>query len=183
MRRWNVRILSTIKRPFGSSSSITLIDHPSVASTLNIYFMQNNTTPALCTFRQHNVPSKTSTRLASGSQLIEERSSPGSLASSEPVHARVGAVVHPVVDRVNTATRASVLANRAAGSRGTLRRCVGDLVASTSAAALEDVVETEPVADFVGGSGTLVVRSGGSAGQGVCQVDTAIKSEVGGSRV
>jgi len=86
------------------------------------------------------------------------------------------------MDRVDAAAGASVLANGAAGSGSALRRGVADLVASAGAAALEDVVEAEPVADFVGGGGTLVVRSGGATGQGVCQVDAAVEGEVGGGR-
>jgi hypothetical protein len=129
----------------------------------------------------HNLkPSKP--HLATRPELAVQRVRPGVLASGEPVHAGVGAVVHPVVDRVNTAAGASVLANGAAGSGGALRRGVADLVASAGAAALEDVVEAEPVADFVGGGGTLVVRSGGAAGQGVCQVDATVEGKVGGGR-
>jgi hypothetical protein len=86
------------------------------------------------------------------------------------------------VDGVDAAAGASVLADRAAGSRGSLRRGVADLVAGAGAAALEDVVEAEPVADFVGGGGALVVGGGGAAGQGVGQVDAAVEGEVGGGR-
>ena len=121
--------------------------------------------------------------LATSSELIVKRSGPGSLASSEPIHASVGAVVHPVVDRVNAATGASVLADGAAGGSGSLGRGVVDLVTGTGAAALEDVVKTEPVADFMSGGGALVVRSGGTAGQGVCQVYAAVEGPVGGGGV
>jgi hypothetical protein len=127
---------------------------------------------------QHEKP-----HLATRPKLAEQRIRPSVLASGEPVHASIGAVIHPVVDRVNTAARASVLANRAAGSRGSLRRRVADLVAGAGAAALEDVVEAEPVADFVGGGGALVVGGGGAAGQGVGQVDAAVEGEIGGGRV
>jgi hypothetical protein len=120
--------------------------------------------------------------LAPRPKLAVQRIRPSVLASSEPVHAGISAVIHPVVDGVNTAARASVLADRAAGSRGSLRRGVADLVAGAGAAALEDVVEAEPVADFVGGGGALVVGGGGAAGQGVGQVDAAVEGEVGGGR-
>jgi hypothetical protein len=86
------------------------------------------------------------------------------------------------VDGVDTAAGACVLADGAAGSSGSLGRGVADLVTSAGAAALEDVVEAEPVADFVGGGGALVVGGGGAAGQGVCQVDAAVEGEVGGGR-
>lgn len=48
---------------------------------------------------------------------------------------------------------------------------------------MEDVVETEPVADFVGGGGTLVEVCGGAAGHGVGEVDAAVEGEVGGGGV
>lgn len=61
-----------------------------------------------------------------------------------------------------------------------MRRSVGDFVASTRATTLEDVVETEPVADLVGGGCTLVERSSGAAWKRVCQVDAAVEGLVGG---
>ena len=54
------------------------------------------------------------------------------------------------MDGVDTAARARVLAAWAAGSGGALGWGVGDGVAWAGAAALEDVVEADPVADFVG---------------------------------
>jgi hypothetical protein len=131
----------------------------------------------------HIVPHPTrQTHLATRPELAVQRIGPGVLASGEPIHASIGAVVHPVVDGVDTAAGACVLADGAAGSGGSLGRGVADLVTSAGAAALEDVVEAEPVADFVGGGGALVVGGGGAAGQGVCQVDAAVEGEVGGGR-
>ena len=120
--------------------------------------------------------------LATRPKLAVKRIGPSVLASGEPVHASVGAVVHPVVDRVDAAAGASVLADGAAGRRGALRRGVVDLVAGAGAAALEDVVEAEPVADFVGGGRALVVRRRGAAGERVGQVDAAVEGEVRGGR-
>lgn len=122
----------------------------------------------------------TTAHLFTSPKLIEKRSSPRNLTISEPIHARIVAVIHPVVDRVNTTTGARVLANRAAGSDSLLGRGVSDRIAGARAAALEDVVETEPVADFVGGGGALVEGSGGAAGKGVCEVDAAVEGFVGG---
>ena len=130
----------------------------------------------------HLKPSKNSTHLFASTELIEKRSSASDLASSEAVKARVVAVIHPVVDGVDAAAGASVLADGAAGRRGALRRGVVDLVAGAGAAALEDVVEAEPVADFVGGGRALVVRRRGAAGERVGQVDAAVEGEVRGGR-
>lgn len=124
-----------------------------------------------------------STHLFASTELVEERSSASDLASSEAVKARIVAVVHPVVDGVDAAAGARVLADGAAGRSSLLRRGVGDGVAGGRAAALEDVVETEPVADFVGGGGTLVEVCGGAAGHGVGEVDAAVEGEVGGGGV
>jgi hypothetical protein len=74
------------------------------------------------------------------------------------------------VDRVNTAAGAGVFADRAAGSRSSLRRGVGDLVAGAGAAAL------------VGGGRALVVRGRGAAGERVGEVDAAVEGAVGGGR-
>ena len=124
----------------------------------------------------------TPTHLATRPQLTEQRIRPRVLPSSEPIHASISAVIHPVVDRVHPAAGASVLADRAAGRRSLLRRGVGDLVAGSRAAALEDVVEAQPVADFVGGGRTLVVGGRGAAGERVGEVDAAVEGAVGGGR-
>jgi hypothetical protein len=62
-----------------------------------------------------------------------------------------------LTDGVNTTAGASVTAGGAARSRGGLRGSVGDRVTGGGAAALEGVVETNPVTNFV--SGSLVKRS------------------------
>ena len=80
----------------------------------------------------------------------ELRLEAGDLAGSELGHARVVRVVHEVVDGVNPAARARVLARRAAVRLLALRRGVRDRVAAAAAAALEGVVQPEPVADLVG---------------------------------
>jgi len=131
----------------------------------------------------HLKPSKNSTHLFASTELIEKRSSASDLASSEAVKARVVAVIHPVVDGVDAAAGARVLADGAAGRSSLLGRSVGDGVAGGRAAALEDVVETEVVADLVNGSGTFVETSGGAAGEGVGEVDAAVEEEVGGGGV
>lgn len=128
-------------------------------------------------------PIKTSTHLFASTELVEERGGAGDLASSEAIKARIVAVVHPVVDGVDTAAGARVLANGATGRSSLLGRSVGDGVTRGRAAALEDVVEAEPVADFVGGGGTFVEASGSSAGHGVGEVDAAVEGEVGGGGV
>jgi len=139
------------------------------------------------TFVQHpksrNQTLKCSNHLFASPKLVKERSSPGDLASSETVQARVVAVVHPVVDGVDAAAGAGVLADGAARGRDALGRGVGDGVASAGAAALEDVVETEVVADLVDGGGTLVEASGGAAGEGVGEVDAAVEELVAGGGV
>ena len=127
--------------------------------------------------------SKIKSHLFASTELIEERSSASDLASREAVKARVIAVIHPVVDRINAATRAGVLANGAAGRSSLLGRSVGDGVTGGSAAALEDVVEAEVVADFVDGGGALVEAGGGAAGDGVGEVDAAVEEEVAGRGV
>ena len=78
---------------------------------------------------------------------------------------------------------ARVLANGAAGRKSLLGRSVGDGVTGGSAAALEDVVEAEVVADFVDGGGALVEAGGGAAGDGVGEVDAAVEEEVAGRGV
>ena len=59
-------------------------------------------------------------------------------------------VVHEVVDGVNAATGAGVAAGGAAECLGGLSGGVRDLVAGAGAAALEGVVETEPMTSLVG---------------------------------
>ena len=61
----------------------------------------------------------------------------------------VVAVVHEVVDGVNARARAGVAASGSAERLGSLSGGVRDLVAGAGAAALEGVVETNPVASLV----------------------------------
>jgi hypothetical protein len=121
--------------------------------------------------------------LFASAELIEKRSSAGNLSSSETIKARIVAVIHPVVDRINAAAGARVLADGATRRSSLLGRSVGDGVAGGRAAALEDVVEAEVVADFVDGGGALVEARGGAAGDGVGEVDAAVEEEVGGGGV
>jgi hypothetical protein len=123
-----------------------------------------------------------SPRLFAGSQLVEESSSPRDLPSSESIQARIIAVVHPVVNRVNAATCARVLANGATRRGSLLGWRVGDLVASTGATTLEDVEEAKPMANFVGGRSTFVETSSRTARQGICQVDAAVQCQIGRGR-
>ena len=73
----------------------------------------------------------------------------GSLTSGELSHAGVIGVVHEVVDGVYTSARAGVTAGGAAKGRHLLGGGVGDTVAGSAAAALEGVVEANPVTGFV----------------------------------
>ena len=75
---------------------------------------------------------------------------PGALAGREHAVAGVEGVVHVVADRVEAGQRAGVAADRAAARGAALRRRVGDLVVPRRAAALERVVEPEPVPGLVG---------------------------------
>lgn len=107
------------------------------------------------------------------------------LASGPLSHASIVRVVHVVVDGVDTGSvRARVLAGRAAVGGSALDRSVSDLVTRSGAAlALEDVVDTEPVTDFVHGSQSLVVVGGITAGKRACEVDAAVEDQVGGGGV
>jgi hypothetical protein len=72
------------------------------------------------------------------------------LSRGELRHARVDAVVHEVVDWVHAAAGAGVARCRAARGGGGFRRGVGDGVTCAGAAALEGMVEADPVPSFVG---------------------------------
>ena len=54
------------------------------------------------------------------------------------------------MDGVNAAARASVTTGRATTGGRSFRRGIGDLVTRSTAAALEGMVETDPVSDLVG---------------------------------
>ena len=89
-------------------------------------------------------------------------------------------VVHVVGHRIKTRLAgARIPCRRAAIRRRRLRSSVADKVARARAAALEDVVEAQPVADFVGGGRTLVVGGRGAAGERVGEVDAAVEGAVG----
>ena len=104
----------------------------------------------------------------------------GGLASGEVVHARVIAVVHVVPDAVNTAAGAAVLTNGASRGGGGRGGSVADKVARARAAALEDVVETEPVANLVGEGAALVVGGERATGVGVpLDNDTVVLGSAG----
>ena len=84
-------------------------------------------------------------------------------------------VVHVVVDGVNTGLAgARVTADGAAGGSRGLSGGVGNGVAGAGAAALEGVVETEPVTNLVGGGVAEVVAGGRAAGEGGVQDGAAI---------
>src|SRR4051812_6998570 len=70
---------------------------------------------------------------------------PGALPGGEHAVAGVVGVVHVVADRVQTRQRAGVTTDRAAARGTALCRGVGHLVVLRGAAALEGVVEAEPV--------------------------------------
>ena len=91
--------------------------------------------------------------------LAVDRLEPRHLVVSELVQALVVAVVHEVVDRVQSRLVGASIGLRRAAIRGSpLSWCVGDEVTVTLAAgALEDVEETEPVSDFVDSCDTEIV--------------------------
>lgn len=92
-------------------------------------------------------------------------------------------VIHVVVDRVKASLAgARIAAGGAAGRGAGLGGGVGDLVAGAGAAALEGVVETEPVADLVGGGLAEVVVGGAAAGDRRRQDGAAVVVEVVGAR-
>lgn len=63
------------------------------------------------------------------------------------------------MDRIDTTARARILRSGATASSGFLRGSVVDVVTSTRATSLEDVVETEPVTHFMSQCLALVVVS------------------------
>lgn len=90
-------------------------------------------------------------------------------------------VVHVVADGVETSlARARVTANGASRGGRRLSGGVGDEVAVAGAAALEGVVETEPVADLVGDGVAEVVVGGAAAGNGGREDGAPIVVEVVG---
>ena len=72
------------------------------------------------------------------------------LASGELLVARVVAVVHVVVDGVNAGAGAGVAADGASVGGLVLRGRVSNAIVGGAAAALEGVVETEPMTSLVG---------------------------------
>lgn len=103
----------------------------------------------------------------------------GDLASGELVHAAVVAVVHVVVDGVDTGAGAGVTAGGASRGKGRLGRGVRNLVAGAAAATLESVVETDPVTGLVGEGPAEVEVGGGTAGDGGEEDDDTIVGGVG----
>lgn len=77
---------------------------------------------------------------------------------------------------------ARIAAGGAAGRGAGLGGRVGDLVAGAGAATLEGVVQTEPVADLVGGRLAKVVVGGATAGDRRRQDGAAVVVEVVGAR-
>src|SRR5262249_32181997 len=102
----------------------------------------------------------------------------GRLAGGEAVHAGVVGVVHEVGDRIHAGLRAGVAALRAAEGGAALAGGVVDAVALAAAAALEGVVEAEPVADLVGRGVAQVVGGGAAAGERGEQHDHAVVGRV-----
>ena len=85
------------------------------------------------------------------------------------------------MDRVDASGRASVTTHRAARSSTGLSRRVVHTVTRTGTAALEGVVQTEPVADLVGGRLAKVVVGGATAGDRRRQDGAAVVIEVVGA--
>ena len=83
-------------------------------------------------------------------------------------------VIHIIVNRVDASTWAAVLVGWASRGSSRLRWGVRDLVAITGAATLENVVETEPMADFVRERLALVVVGRATAGEGRVEDDNTI---------
>jgi hypothetical protein len=91
-------------------------------------------------------------------------------------------VVHVVVDGVKTRlARARVTADGAARAGARLGRRIGDTVTRAGAAALEGVVQTEPVAGLVRGRLAEVEANGGAAGEGVLEDGAAVADEGAGA--
>lgn len=77
-------------------------------------------------------------------------------------------IIHVVVDRIHTTTRARILTSWASIGQSRLRRSVSNAVTGAGASTLEDVVEPHPVTDLVsGGSTEVVVCEGATWGSGV----------------
>lgn len=90
-------------------------------------------------------------------------------------------VVHVVVDGVDAGGGAGVAAGGAPGRGATLGGRVGDAVAA-GAAALEGVVQAEPVAALVDDGEALVVVGQGAAGHGAREDGAAVQDEVAVAR-
>src|SRR5689334_3460688 len=92
-------------------------------------------------------------------------------------------VVHVVGHGVKTSLAgAGITRSHAAVRRRRLGSSVADIVARARAAALERVVQTQPVADLVGGRVAEVVLCLAAAGNGGRTDDNAIEVEVLGAR-
>jgi len=82
------------------------------------------------------------------------------------------------VDGVKTRLRrARVTANRAAAGGGGLSGGIGDVVTAASAAALEGMVETHPVANLVGGGVAEVVVGERATGDGAVEDGATVAVE------
>jgi len=82
------------------------------------------------------------------------------------------------VDGVNSSASAGITASWASRSRGSLGRSIRDRVASSTAAALECVVKSEPVTNLVGGGVTFVIVGLASAGNCRAQDAASIVVEI-----
>src|SRR5205085_7251842 len=94
-----------------------------------------------------------------GAELICARR----LSCRELVHAEVVGVVHEVLDRIVAGVARAGILDRAAERGALLGRRVIDVIALAVTAALERVVQADPVADLVRGRVAFVVRRGRAA--------------------
>lgn len=87
------------------------------------------------------------------------------LAGRERVHAGIVSVVHEVENGIGPCARARVAARRATKGCGFFGRCIPDVIASFCASALERVIKTHPMADFMRRRIAQIVRGRRSTGQ------------------
>ena len=84
-------------------------------------------------------------------------------------------VIHVVMDRIQAGlARARITTSRAPRAGARLGGGIRDVVAVAGAAALEGMVQTEPMADLVGGGVAEVVVGEGAAGEGGRQDRAAV---------
>lgn len=144
--------------------------------------LRTTATHSFISFRSHS-PGKhqSELRLFASTVLLVQRSRTAVLAAGELVHAGIVRVVHVVVDAVSArGVGARILAGWATLGGDALDRSVRDTVTASGAGlALEDVVQSKPMADLVDGGQTHVVVGGLSTGKRSGEVDASVKNAIG----